>query len=46
MNSKRTALDPFRALMGVLEKRGNSDKIRSAANSAGLYFKYSTYQKG
>lgn len=45
MNSKRTALDPFRALIGVLEKRGNSDRIRSAANSAGLIFDSSLSEK-
>jgi hypothetical protein len=38
MDPKRTALDPFRALIGVLEKRGNSDVLRAAANSAGLVF--------
>ena len=38
MNVKRTALDPFRALIGVLEKRGNSDAIRAAANASGLIF--------
>ncbi len=45
MNSKRTALDPFRALIGVLEKRGNSDTIRAAANSAGLIFDSSLSEK-
>lgn len=34
----KTTLDPFRALIGVLEKRGDSDAVRSAANSAGLVF--------
>jgi hypothetical protein len=38
MDPKRTTLDPFRALIGVLEKRGNSDALRAAANSAGLVF--------
>jgi len=38
MDPKRTALDPFRALIGVLERRGNSDTLRAAANSAGLVF--------
>ena len=38
MNTKRTTLDPFRALIGVLEKRGNSDVLRAAANASGLTF--------
>ena len=38
MDPKRTALDPFRALIGVLERRGNSDALCVAANSAGLVF--------
>jgi hypothetical protein len=38
MDPKRTALDPFRALIGVLERRCNSDALRAAANSAGLVF--------
>ena len=38
MNVKRTALDPFRALIGVLEKRGDSHALRAAANSSGLIF--------
>lgn len=45
MNAKRTALDPFRALIGVLEKRGNSDVIRAAANIAGLIFDSSLSEK-
>ena len=45
MNTKKTALDPFRALMGVLEKRGNSDALRAAANSAGLIFDSSLWEK-
>jgi len=45
MNLNRTALDPFRALIGVLEKRGNSDALRSAANSAGLVFDSSLSEK-
>ncbi len=38
MNLKRTALDPFRALIGVLERRANSDVLRAAVNAAGLIF--------
>ena len=45
MNVKRTALDPFRALIGVLEKRGNSDALRAAANAAGLIFDSSLSEK-
>lgn len=45
MNLKRTALDPFRALIGVLERRGNSDALRAAANSAGLVFDSSLSEK-
>jgi hypothetical protein len=45
MDTKRTALDPFRALIGVLEKRGNSDALRAAANSAGLVFDSSMSEK-
>lgn len=45
MNTKRTALDPFRALIGVIEKRGNSDTLRAAANSAGLVFDSSLSDK-
>lgn len=45
MNIKRTALDPFRALLGVLEKRGNSDALRAAINSAGLVFDASIPEK-
>jgi len=45
MDPKRTVLDPFRALIGVLEKRGNSDALRAAANSAGLVFDSSMSEK-
>jgi len=45
MDTKRTALDPFRALIGVLERRGNSDSLRSAANAAGLIFDSSLSEK-
>lgn len=45
MDAKRTALDQFRALIGVLEKRGNSDALRAAANSAGLVFDSSMSDK-
>jgi len=45
MNIKRTALDPFRALIGVLERRGNSDVLRAAANAAGLTFDSSLSDK-
>lgn len=45
MDIKRTELDPFRALIGVLEKRGNSDVLRAAANSAGLVFDASMSEK-
>lgn len=45
MNAKRTALDPFHTIIGVLEKRGNSDVIRAAANVAGLIFDSSLSEK-
>ena len=45
MNAKRMALDPFRALIGVLEKRGDNDVLRSAANAAGLMFDSSLSEK-
>ncbi|OGT03913.1 MAG: hypothetical protein A2Z65_11420 [Gallionellales bacterium RIFCSPLOWO2_02_58_13] len=45
MDMKRTALDPFRALIGVLEKRGKCDVLRAAANSAGLVFDASMSEK-
>lgn len=45
MNAKRAALDPFRALIGVLERRGDSDKIRVTANVAGLIFDSSLSEK-
>ena len=45
MDPKRTALDPFRALIGVLERRSNSDALRAAANAAGLVFDSSMSEK-
>jgi hypothetical protein len=38
MNTKRTALDPFRALIGVLGNRNNSDVLLVAVTTAGLVF--------
>jgi hypothetical protein len=38
MDPRRTALDPFRALIGVLQRRANSDVLLAAAHSAGLVF--------
>lgn len=45
MNPKKATLDPFHSLIGVLEKRGNSDVIRAVANSAGLIFDSSLSEK-
>ncbi len=45
MDPRRKTLDPFRTLIGVLEERGNSDKLRAAANSAGLVIDSSLSEK-
>lgn len=38
MDATKMRLDPFRALMGVIERRGDSDAVCSIAHSAGLLF--------
>lgn len=38
MSAKKTALDPFRAIVSVLEAAGNSERLSAMANAAGLVF--------